>query len=271
MNNCQIKTTQDLGGKRINRRRHLSDKKLKKRGIYTDSDLIFVGTGKFREILSDWENNINSVSFRKREPEYFISGQTSKQTIENLFKSLKELPQIPFKIDNCKKEFIAGSISMEDQNILSQNFRFYDFQVPQLSVMEKIIEELKEPIQNYLESNFRIMNIRGIENFTHQKGFGPNRAHYDGGFPQGTHKVILYLTEANQNCGYTHVDEKGGGQLWGPNGFYIFFNPLQTRHWGVPPQQNYTKCIIEITLCPWKEIVLEPIAGGANSMFPVNV
>jgi len=154
---------------------------------------------------------------------------------------------------------------------LSRNFSFFNLQDPQLSIIKEILEYIKLDIVDFLKVNFKIMNVRAYETSPScEEGAGPNSVHSDGGFFDGTHKVLLYVNGADIDHGTTiFCIEKIGHQVSGPPGTYLLFNPKTTQHKGIIPEKH-KKILVEITLYPWEDLIIEPIYGGSNGVFPLE-
>ncbi len=226
---------------------------------------------KNQDILDDNTNPPNRKGMR-RYGRYKINSIPTKLN-SKLKQSLNLCSRTKYDLTDVRDGFALGVVkdAHDIEASLSRNFSFFDLQDPQLSIIKEIIEHIKLDIIDFLKVNFKIMNVRAYETSPScEAGAGPNSPHSDGGFFDGTHKILLYVNGADDNHGTTVVFiEKTGNVISGPPGTYLLFNPKTTRHQGIIPKKH-KKILVEITLYPWEDLIIEPICGGVNGIFPLE-
>lgn len=206
----------------------------------------------------------------------YLEGRIHKELLDKIKDSIYSCNYIEYKMKDVVDGFVYSATSDKRVELLNHNFLFFDIKDPQLQIIKDICKSLESAITDYFKSGFRIMNIRAVRSVTNaNKNFGSNKRHTDGNFPLGTHKILLYLTEVGGKHGSTNLILSGRNKrdesfcLKGDPGTYILFNPCIIRHNGIPPSIGY-KDIIEITLCPWHETIIEPVFGGTNARHEIR-
>jgi hypothetical protein len=191
-----------------------------------------------------------------------------------LKKSLDLCQRTKFNLKDYKGGFLPGLPDSDHvyrvEKKLQENLSFFDLQDTQLSIVKEIFEHIKLDIIDFLESNFKIINIRAFEIDPSCEIFGPNAPHIDGCFLHGTHKLLIYVNGADKDYGTTALLIDKPDVVMGPPGVYLLFNPKTTRHQGIIPEKH-KKTVVEVTLFPWEDLIINPVYGGTNAVFPVDL
>jgi len=242
-------------------------------------NLIFNNTGE----CVIW-NNYNQEVLSKRIPNVefdlneFKIGSISEQLAISLLKSLDSLPKRMYERNDCSELYIASRCNPKEVHAHNRFFSFFNFEKEQLALVKLICEELKPTIESCLGVGFKVINIKVQESCTNPRfKMGPNRLHTDG-FPKKIYKALVYLTEASEKTGNTLLCfrkskkyKKAHGAdayVMGPPGTFLFFNPNNIAHKGLPPEKG-RKVILEVTICPAYETEINPTFNGTNSRHPI--
>ncbi len=232
-----------------------------------------------------WDN-YNQEVLSKRIPnvEFDLNeikiGSISEQLAVSLLKSLDSLPKRLYERNDCSELYIASKCLSKEVHAHNRFFSCFNFEKEQLALVKLICEELKPTIESCLGIGFRVINIKAQESCINPRfSIGPNRLHTDG-FPEKIYKALVYLTEASEKTGNTLLSlrksEKykkkhdADAYVMGPPGTFLFFNPNNVAHKGIPPEKG-RKVILEITICPAYETEINPTFNGTNSRHPILI
>lgn len=225
-----------------------------------------------KKSILKWNEKIGKNFNKKlRQGDYVHRGILPEKVIDKLEESLNKFPLMKFRQTHCREDYVRTRMDEQVEQVMSRYFEFYRFEEESLEILKEIVENLKQEIEDFMMSSFRVINVRGFIALPGGYEVGPNKHHRDGLFPNGTCKILLYITEASVGTGFTYLKvTEDAGNMFGPRGTYILFNSCEIIHSGKPPMEEHKKKMIEITLCPWSETIIEPVWGGNNARYPLE-
>jgi len=104
-----------------------------------------------------------------------------------------------------------------------------------------------------------------------EKDFGNTAWHTDG-MPFGIFKIMIYTTALGPGLGGIELKADNGEvtALTTPAGAWLLFFNSHLWHRAVAPTiPNTTRRVIELTICPWHQMVLTPVHLGLNARQPI--
>jgi hypothetical protein len=206
-----------------------------------------------------------------RDPEYVKQGfklgvlsDTDTVSMQNCIKSapleeMKESDHLPWYSHNNFNE--------QGLSIFAEWFRFYDLSLAS-DVVHGVLRNNVPQIKACLGHDMRIVNVRCWGLLPNSPSYGPNAWHSDC-FPDGIHKLLVYLTPPGPLTGTTELQLNGEiVSMDGPPGSWVFFNPSKILHRGLSPQTG-ERIILEVTIVPAFKQSSRPVFAGNNAPYPI--
>jgi len=196
-----------------------------------------------------------------------------------LLKSFTSIPKITFKMLDFRENYIGLIHSPETIRTMTNSFLNFDFKKEQLELIKLACEKMRPTIESCFGTGFRVISARGFQVLPGTETVGPNKMHTEKCFPEGTHKVLLYLTEAAMNKGTTYLEYRTNKEepvkqahIIGSPGTYVLFSPVDTPHMGIPPKDSCSdKCLLEMVIVPSYKTEINPTFNGTNAIVPIQV
>jgi len=199
----------------------------------------------------------------------FKLGALNSDELTSLMDILENAPDQKLNAQDCHPEYLNNPYLEATQSKFDEHFHFYDFS-GQRDLLRKVLANYSSIIRGCLGHPARIVNIRCWGVLSAAPGEGPNAWHGDY-LAYGVHKMMVYLTPAGEETGTTEIRLKDGSveSVKGPAGAWIFFNPTNSIHRGVPPHvEGYKRIILELTIVPAFKENFEPVFAGLNAQYP---
>ena len=198
----------------------------------------------------------------------FVQQVLPKTQIDNMLSALRNARHNAFRIDDCVQGYWSGLNVGTPESILNRH-TFFSLEGEVLDKLAIILDELKLPIQTYLGTPWRIVNLRCWATDPGAPESGPNARHVDG-MPAEFYKIMIYLTPPGLATGTTEFILNDGliYTLDGPAGTWLLFMNSQLLHRGIAPEAG-TRIIIEATICSSSRNDQTPKCAGLNASYPI--
>jgi len=199
----------------------------------------------------------------------FKLGTLSSEELASLLDLLESAPNQKIKTQDCHPEYLNNPYLEDLQSKFDDHFCYYDVSGHRDS-LRKIFSNYSSTVRDCLGHPARIVNIRCWGILSAAPKEGPNAWHSDH-LAYGVHKMLVYLTPVGEETGTTEIRLKDGSveSVKGPAGTWIFFNPTNYIHRGVPPRlEAYKRIILELMIVPAFKENFEPVFPGLNAAYP---
>ena len=132
-------------------------------------------------------------------------------------------------------------------------------------LLKNYLSEISSEIENEVGTPFRIINVRTASaNKGHSEG--PTEFHLDLG-PRFMRKIMIYPKPMNRDNGSFEFYSREGERLIintnKPQA--LLFDSSTLRHRGLPPRSSSSRPMIEITIIPNSETILDLVFAGQNA------
>lgn len=192
--------------------------------------------------------------------------------------------------DVAKTEFSKVKSLISKLTVGDFNFDVLDWEVPELLPVNEFIEPmiitselvdalfvlfydsaLNNIIQNFIGSEFSVLNCRAYKSFTHQNDeFGPQKFHYDMN-PDGIFRGIIYLTDVDAGSGpFTYEDKNGKvTSIIGPAGTIVLFDANKILHKGLIPEAR-CRFVLDIIFLNKRPDMPNIVIANGHAAWPLD-
>tara|TARA_Y100001934_G_scaffold256048_1_gene323681 strand:- start:3049 stop:3837 length:789 start_codon:yes stop_codon:yes gene_type:complete len=199
----------------------------------------------------------------------FKLGTLNFDELTSLMDLLESAPDQKMNAQDCHPEYLNNPYLEAIQSKFDDHFCYYDISGHR-DLLRKIFSNYSSTVRDCLGHPARIVNIRCWKTLSGATEEGPNAWHVDH-LAYGVHKMLVYLSPPGEETGTTEIRLKDGSvkSVKGPGGTWIFFNPTDSIHRGVPPRiESNERIILELMTVPAFKENFEPVFAGLNATYP---
>ena len=173
---------------------------------------------------------------------------------------------ISFTNEILNNKFISREYSKEDLEKRNSSHIHYGKPDKQSNnLLKSYLSEIAPLVENELGTPFRIVNVRTSSS---KKGYfeGPTKLHLDGG-PKFIRKLMIYPKPMNLDNGtFEFYDRDGKHCVINSNRPQaLLFDSSTLKHRGIPPRLSPDRPMIEMTLIPNIETILDLDFAGQTA------
>ena len=234
-------------------------------------ELSYTDNKKLEELIIDLYSSDLQKKFNKSNHSFFskngyviFSINETKYDFYNNF--IKKLKPIPFTNEILKRNFTSRDYSkdyLEKRN--SSHIHYGKPDKKSYNLLKSYLSEITPLIEKEIGTPFRIINVRASSS---KKGYfeGPTKLHSDGG-PKFIRKLMIYPKPMNADNGTFEFFNREGRHfiINSKRPQALLFDSSTLKHRGVPPLLSSIRPMIEITIIPNIETILDLDFAGQTA------
>jgi hypothetical protein len=221
-------------------------------------------------ILKNRDNSDIADQFHKNQ---YFSGKLPTEIATDLAESFANGPTEKFGVMPTLPTTLISVLSDKMISEINTYHHYHRITAGQRWKIQDILEMLAEPVAANLGTPWRVLNCRAWSTpASDAVGAGPNDWHTDAE-PLGVYKIMIYLTAIGGDQGGIDLRDASDHELRlveEPGCWVLFYNSHLLHRGYAPTAPTACRRAIEVTICHWLTMQLEPVFLGQNGRHPIT-